>query len=74
VIERLLCNEVLRDMEFAQQCDLAASLGYDGLEVAPFTLGDEPHRLSDATVARVQRDVADACIGLVSLHWLLTAP
>ena len=33
-----LCNEVLQPLPFAQQCALAADLGYDGLEVAPFTL------------------------------------
>ena len=41
-----LCNEVVRDLDFAAQCALAAGLGYDGLEVAPFTLDAEaPHLL-----------------------------
>lgn len=61
-------------MEFAAQCELAASLGYDGLEVAPFTLGDEPHRLPERTLSRLRWQAADAGIRIVGLHWLLTAP
>ena len=37
-----LCNEVLVPMPFARQCEFAASVGYDGLELAPFTFSDEP--------------------------------
>jgi len=69
-----LCNEVLRDMEFAAQCAYAAELGYDGLELAPFTLGAEPHRLSAATIARLRRAAADAGVEISGLHWLLIAP
>jgi sugar phosphate isomerase/epimerase len=69
-----LCNEVLRDREFAAQCDYAAALGYDGLEVAPFTLSAEPHLLgTDARVA-LRRAAADAGIAVTGLHWLLVAP
>ena len=32
-----LCNEVLQPLDFAQQCRLAADLGYDGLEVMVWT-------------------------------------
>ena len=32
-----LCNEVLGDLSLEAQCELAARLGYDGLEIAPFT-------------------------------------
>ena len=32
-----LCNEVIREMEFAAQCEFAAALGYDAVELAPFT-------------------------------------
>ena len=37
-----LCNEVIREMDFPAQCDFAAKLGYDGLELAPFTLDENP--------------------------------
>ncbi len=69
-----LCNEVVRERPFAAQCELAAALGYQGVELAPFTLGDEPHRLSVATIAALRRAAADAGIAITSLHWLLVAP
>lgn len=69
-----LCNEVLRDMEFAAQCDYAAALGYDGLEVAPFTLSNEPHLLRAEKRAGFRRAASDAGIVVTGLHWLLVAP
>jgi D-psicose/D-tagatose/L-ribulose 3-epimerase len=69
-----LCNEVLRDMEFAAQCDYAAALGYDGLEVAPFTLSAEPHLMTADARAACRRAVSDAGIVVTGLHWLLVAP
>jgi sugar phosphate isomerase/epimerase len=69
-----LCNEVLRGSDFAAQCFLAAQLGYDGLEVAPFTLGDAPHSLSTAHIAELRRSSADAGIAISGLHWLLVKP
>ena len=69
-----LCNEVLGKMPFAEQCVYAKALGYDGLEVAPFTLSDEPHRLTAAERARARRAADDAGISIIGLHWLLVAP
>jgi sugar phosphate isomerase/epimerase len=69
-----LCNEVLGKMPFAEQCVYAKALGYDGLEVAPFTLSDEPHRLSAAERAAARRAAGDAGIAIIGLHWLLVAP
>lgn len=69
-----LCNEVLQPMPFAQQCEWAAAAGYDGLEVAPFTLSEEPHRLPPAARAEVRRAAADAGVAITGLHWLLVAP
>lgn len=70
----LLCNEVVRELDFAAQCDLAARLGYAGLEVAPFTLGAEPHRLGSARIAELRRAAAGAGVRIGALHWLLLAP
>lgn len=69
-----LCNEVVRELDFTEQCRFAASLGYDGLEIAPFTLGDEPHRLSAAIIARMRQSAEDSGIAIAGLHWLLLAP
>ncbi len=69
-----LCNEVIRDKPFEAQCVFAAALGYDALEVAPFTLGDRPDELDRATRQKLRRAAADAGIAIASLHWLLVAP
>lgn len=70
-----LCNEVLRELDFAAQARLAADLGYDALEVAPFTLDAEaPHRLPAARRAELRRIAGDAGVPIAGLHWLLVAP
>lgn len=70
-----LCNEVIAEgRDFAAQCALAAALGYHGLEVAPFTLGDEPHKLPNARIAEIRRIAGDAGIRISGLHWLLLRP
>lgn len=69
-----LCNEVIAGRPFAAQCDLAAKFGYDGLEVSPFTLGDEPHRLTANERASLRRAASDAGIVITGLHYLMRAP
>lgn len=69
-----LCNEVIAPMPFARQCEYAAKLGYDGLEIAPYTLSDEPNRLGSAQLAAVRAAAADAGISITGLHWLLLKP
>ena len=69
-----LCNEVIRGLPFARQCVLAAELGYQGLEVAPFTLGDDAYRMPAKERADVRRACADAGIAVSGLHWLLVTP
>ena len=69
-----LCNEVVRELDFAAQCALARGLGYDGLEVAPFTLADDPHRLPAARRAELRRIAGDHGIAITGLHYLLLAP
>ena len=69
-----LCNEVLQPLPFPQQCKLAADLGYDGLELAPFTLSGDPTALTDAEVAGYRRTAEDHGLAIFGLHWLLVAP
>jgi D-psicose/D-tagatose/L-ribulose 3-epimerase len=69
-----LCNEVLAGMTLAQQCEVAARLGYDGLEIAPFTLDDAPETLSAAQAAKIRSTVEAAGLAVTGLHWLLVKP
>ena len=69
-----LCNEVIAPMPFPKQCEYAAKLGYDGLEIAPYTLSDEPHRLGSAQIAAARAAADDAGVVITGLHWLLIKP
>jgi sugar phosphate isomerase/epimerase len=69
-----LCNEVLHPLPFTQQCRFASDLGYDGLEVAPFTLAADPMALTDADAAALRRIAEDHGLKIFGLHWLLVAP
>ena len=69
-----LCNEVIAPMPFPRQCEYAAKLGYDGLEIAPYTLSEEPHRMGSARVAAARAAAEDAGIAVTGLHWLLVKP
>jgi len=69
-----LCNEVIAPMSFPAQCEYAAKLGYDGLEIAPYTLSEEPHRMGVARIAAARAAAEDAGIAVTGLHWLLVKP
>src|SRR5882724_5397721 len=69
-----LCNEVLAPLDFARQCELAAALGYDGLEIAPVTLSDDPTKLTSAQIIELRRAASDAGIAITGLHYVLRAP
>lgn len=69
-----LCNEVIAGVPFAEQCDLAAQFGYDGLEIAPFTLSNEPHLLTPGERRSLRKAAADAGLAITGLHYLMRAP
>jgi sugar phosphate isomerase/epimerase len=69
-----LCNEVIAPMPFPRQCEYAAKLGYDGLEIAPYTLSEEPQQLGSAQLAAARAAAKDAGIAITGLHWLLVKP
>jgi sugar phosphate isomerase/epimerase len=68
-----LCNEVIRELDFPRQCAFARAVGYDGLEIAPFTLFDPPD-FPPARVAEIRTAAAAEGIAISGLHWLLAAP
>ncbi len=69
-----LCNEVLGNMPFSEQCEFSAGLGYRGLEIAPSTLGEDPIKLSRKERRNIRSAADQAGIVISGLHWLLVGP
>ncbi|MFM7107598.1 MAG: sugar phosphate isomerase/epimerase family protein [Planctomycetaceae bacterium] len=66
-----ICNETFGDWPLAKACDVAAECGYEGLEVAPFTLAPLVTEISGAARGDIRRTIARAGLDCVGLHWLL---
>lgn len=68
------CNEPWKGVPIEEIFRIAARLGYGGVEIAPFTLGDDVNQISSARRREITRAAADAGIHIVGLHWLLVSP
>jgi sugar phosphate isomerase/epimerase len=66
-----ICNETFEGWDFHRICRFVAGLGYQGIELAPFTLAP---RITDVSQER-RRSLLAAAQGcgltIVGLHWLL---
>ncbi|WP_332749535.1 sugar phosphate isomerase/epimerase family protein [Hydrogenophaga sp.] len=69
-----LCNEVLLPLSLVEQCEAAARMGYDALEIAPFTLTNDPTTLDTAVANQVRATANSHGLVVSSLHWLLVKP
>src|SRR3569833_2995216 len=68
------CNEVFQQSPFAEACRTIRKLGYDGIEIAPFTLGENPIALSAEARKDLCRVIRDEGLHFVGLHWILAGP
>jgi sugar phosphate isomerase/epimerase len=69
-----ICNETFRGWDWERTLEHCARAGYDGIEVAPFTLASDVREI-DAQRRRDLRRAAEAAgVPVVGLHWLLVQP
>src|ERR1700761_5835316 len=61
-------------MPLPRVCQEVRALGYEGLELAPFTLSGDPASLSAAERKTIRQTISDHGLTFVGLHWLLAAP
>jgi sugar phosphate isomerase/epimerase len=66
-----ICNELFEGWEFDRVCRFVKSAGYDGLEVAPFTLAPSITDVTPGRRAGLRQQAADAGVEIIGLHWLL---
>src|SRR5437016_1297699 len=66
-----ICNEMFQDWPLERACRFAAKCGYEGLEIAPFTLAARAGDISVQQRKEICRQVRTAGQEVVGLHWLL---
>ncbi len=66
-----ICNEQFEGWSFERVCGGVAGLGYQGLEVAPFTLAPRITDVSPQQRAELRLQADDAGVQIIGLHWLL---
>jgi sugar phosphate isomerase/epimerase len=66
-----ICQELFENWDWERQCRFIAEVGYQGIEVAPFTLAPRITDLSAQTRQTLRKQAADHGLQIIGLHWLL---
>ncbi len=66
-----ICNETFRDWEFPKAFAFAAECGYQGIEVAPFTISDYVTDISAHKRQEFRKQAEKEGLQITGLHWLL---
>lgn len=69
-----ICNEAFEKWDFAEACRTMKKLGYEGIEIAPFTLAEKPLDVSPAQRREFKDIMASEGLTFVGLHWIMVSP
>ncbi|HYI93128.1 MAG TPA: sugar phosphate isomerase/epimerase family protein [Bryobacteraceae bacterium] len=69
-----ICNEAFKDYDFREACKVIRSIGYTGIEIAPFTLADDPLEVSTQQRAEYKSIMSGEGLTFAGLHWLMVSP
>jgi sugar phosphate isomerase/epimerase len=69
-----ICNEAFEKFAFADACRAVCKAGYDGIEIAPFTLAEDPATVPASQRAEYRSVIASEGLSFVGLHWLMVSP
>ncbi|PYV19945.1 MAG: sugar phosphate isomerase/epimerase [Acidobacteria bacterium] len=69
-----ICNEVFEKWDFARSCKEIRAAGFDGIEIAPFTLAESADELSPARRRELGGIIRSEGLRFAGLHWILLTP
>lgn len=69
-----VCNELYGETEFAEACRSIKRAGWDGIEIAPFTLMQNATQLPAQRRREVRDIIVSEGLRFVGLHWLTVGP
>jgi sugar phosphate isomerase/epimerase len=73
-MEFAICNEIFRDWKIDDVLAYCARLGYNAIEIAPFTLANAVTDISRPERERIRDTARKHGIKIAGLHWLLVKP
>jgi D-psicose/D-tagatose/L-ribulose 3-epimerase len=74
ILRQAVCNEIYQGWDFAESCRSMKKIGYSGIEIAPFTLAEDPATISPSRRKELVSIMAGEGLTFVGLHWLMVAP
>ncbi|HVN03608.1 MAG TPA: sugar phosphate isomerase/epimerase family protein [Bryobacteraceae bacterium] len=69
-----ICNEIFENWKFADACRAIRQAGYSGIEIAPFTLAEDPAQITSAQRREYRGIIRDEGLEFAGLHWLMVSP
>lgn len=70
-----ICNEIFKEWNDIQRTiNFVKETGYDGLEIAPFTLSTYVYDIPSSTRASVVRYAEEARLEILGIHWVFVGP
>ena len=73
-LKHAMCNEAFESTPFVEQCRTLKRAGYQGIEIAPFTLAPDPVDITPEQRRQYRRITQDEGLEFVGLHWLMVSP
>ncbi len=69
-----ICNEMFEDWALTDVFRCASDLGYDAVELAPFTIAESAAQITPEQRDKIRRDADAAGVEIAGLHWLFVSP
>ena len=69
-----MCNEAFEGRPFHEACAGIREAGYEGIEIAPFTLAEDPATLGPARRREYRSILEGTGLCFAGLHWLMVRP
>ena len=69
-----ICNETFQGWDWERTCRFVAETGYDGIEIAPFTLADSVTQIPAGRRREIREAAAQNNLEITGIHWVLVKP
>src|SRR5688572_14726879 len=66
-----ICNETFKDWKLEEIFSYCARIGYDAVEIAPYTIAHHVGKISAAERTRIREAATRAGIAISGIHWVL---